>query len=307
MARTPAPAPVRRAAAAPARSAAPARAAAAPARRAAAAPVDDEFADFEDFDEPAPAPKARGKAKPAPVEDDEFADFEGDGDVDGEGEIPADDEFADFDEPAPTPKARGKAKPAPVEDDEFADFDGEGEDGEASDDPDADDFEPEADAEEAVEEEVVELSPKLRNGDYVLPKGAKAWWVDGDDDGWKRAGVVEDLAARKVKVTYNKKLHNYAVAKCEDKPGKTFVVLTFKSGYIVTTAEQLIDLKTNKPAKILAAAPVEEAPAPKARGTRAAAPVEEVDEAPELSKAQTIAVRKFDAAVAELKAAFGIG
>jgi hypothetical protein len=63
--------------------------------------------------------------------------------------------------------------------------------------------------------------------------------------------------------------------------------------------------KTKKPAKILAAAPVEDAAPAPARSGRKAQAAEEA--APALSREQVIAVKKFDAAVAEFKAAFGIG
>jgi hypothetical protein len=304
MAKT-APAPTRRAAPAPAARPA-ARAAAAPARRA-AAPADDDFGDFDSFEDDAPAPApTRGSRKPAPVEED-FGDFDEGGDTEG---VDADGDFGDFEEEAPAPaRGRGKAAAAPADDD-FGDF--EGVDGEATDDEGADDFsdaEQDPDGEfvegdEPAEEEPVVLQPKLRNGEYILPKGSKAWYITDDGDGgWKRDRQVVDTA-RALKVVFTKKDHNYPFG-LEDTNGKTWVALGYGKSYIIcTTAEQLLDAKTKKPAKILAAAPVEEAPAP-ARGSRRAAPAEEA--APALSREQVIAVKKFDAAVAELKAAFGIG
>lgn len=257
---------------------------------------------------PAAKPAAR-PAKAAPVDD-----FEFDNDFDAtEEETPADDagnDFDDFEEPAPVPTRKGKAAPAPVDyEDDFG-----GIDGEASDDPDADDFaevdpdtdpaefDPETDPEPAEEEPVLELSPKLKNGVYILPKGAKAWYVVGDEDGsWKRDKTPVDTT-KATKLTYSKKDHNYAVSGTEDKNGKTFVVLGLGKDYLaVTTAEQLLD-ETKKPAKILlpkVAEPVVKA-AP-AKASAKAAPI-----ASGLTREQKIAVKNFDIAVADFKAAFGI-
>jgi hypothetical protein len=261
---------------------------------------------------PAAKPAAR-PAKAAPVDDFEFGDeFDA-----TEDEAPAEDVdgdgFDDFEEPAPAPTRKGaRAAAAPVDDD----FDGlDGIEGEASDDPDADDFAEgdaegegdfDADAEELepVEEEpVVELSPKLKNAVYILPKGAKAWYVVGDEDGsWKRDKTPVDTT-RAVKLTYSKKDHNYAVSGVEDKSGKTWVVLGLGKDYlVVTSGEQLLD-EAKKPAKILqpkVAEPVAKA-APAKASAKAAAPV-----ASGLTRDQKIAVKNFDNAVADLKAAFGI-
>ena len=298
------PPPAARRAAAPA-----ARPSAAPARRAAPAPaVDDDFGDldggadnFEDFEEPADPPaRGAGRRAPAPAVEDDFGDLDGGADAEG---------FEDFEEPAAPPargaRGAGRAAPAPAVEDDFGDFDADGVDGEASDDPDAADFvDGDGEGEEPIDE--VPAEPKLRNGEYILVKGAKSWYVEGDDEGWKRSRTPVDTA-RNLNVSFSKKEHNYPVAGIEDKPGKaTFVVLAYKRDYlIIARAEDLLDAKTKKPAKILAAAPVEEAPAPAARGRRAAA-VEPEEVAPAMSREQVIAVRKFDAAVAELKAAFGI-
>lgn len=307
----PTPAPARRAAA-PAAAARPAARAAAPARKA-AAPADD-FDDFEGFDEE-PAAPARGgarKAQSAPADDD-FGDFDADGGADGsdldDGAGDAGD-FGDFDE-EPAAPARGSRKAAAPADDDFGDFDADGVDGEATDDEGAADFEEAGEGEgdfadnEPEAEEPAPLQPKLRNGEYILPKGSKAWYIGDDGEGgWKRDRTVVDTT-RALKVTFLKKEHNYAFGQ-EDSKGKTWVALGLGKSYIIcTTAEQLLDAKTKKPAKILAAAPVEEAAPAPTRGSRKAAPVE--DAAPAMPREQVIAVKKFDAAVAELKAAFGIG
>ena len=301
----PTPAPARRAAAPAARAAAPARK---------AAPVDDDFGDFGDFDEE-PAAPARGsrKAQAAPADDD-FGDFDNDGAADGSDldDGSTDGDFGDFDE-EPAAPARGsrKAQAAPADDD-FGDFDAEGVDGEATDDEGAADFEEAGDAEgdfgdsaEPEAEEPAPLQPKLRNGEYILPKGSKAWYIGDDGEGgWKRDRTVVDTT-RALKVTFLKKEHNYAFGQ-EDSKGKTWVALGLGKSYIIcTTAEQLLDAKTKKPAKILAAAPVEDAAPAPARSGRKAQAAEEA--APALSREQVIAVKKFDAAVAEFKAAFGIG
>lgn len=254
------------------------QAAAQPARRPVQKPVDD----FDDFD----------TAPDTGAENDGFDDLDG------------------FDE-APATPARKTGKSAPPPADEFDEF--EGAEGEASEDPTTDDFEGfeegaepqqqdddefgETEQEPEPEPEPV-LHPKLKNGDYVLPKGSKAWYVTGDDDGgWKRDRQAVDTTTKNLKLVYNKSQHNYPVNGVEDKNGKTYVVLGYnKEWLVVTTAESLIDPTTRKAPKILQ--PKEAAPVAKVQAAAKAAP------ASALTKAQTLAVRKLRAAYAEFEAAF---
>lgn len=244
---------------------------------------------------PAARPAARAaKAAPAPVDD-----FEGFG---SEG-------FEGFEDEAPSAEAEGfegfedaeEGVQAPGGDE----FDGFGDEPQADEGGDFDGFEDEPQAE--AEPEVPALAPKLADGNYRLPKGTPAFYVDSNDDGeWIKSIKVEDNAAKDIKVSYEGAVHGVsAVTGLEDKPGKTFVVLGYKEFFIVTIAEKLLTLK-GQPVEILAEEPVEEAPvevaAPRGRGkakAEAAAP------APALSAAQTKALKALKSALAAVEAAFG--
>lgn len=220
-----------------------------------------------------------------------------------EPEFSDDDPFADFtagdasDDLGLDQLPEGEASDSPIDDD-FAT--GDAGDEFATDDPAQD---PDFPEDEPAEEPVV-LSPKLKNGEYIVTKGTVAYQIgEGDADDWVRTRTKLDTT-KNIKASYDKKAHNYPVTGVEDKPGKTFVVVEVKGAYYVLTAESLLDSVTKKPAKILQPKVAE--PAPKAKTAKSARQPEPEPEleAGEYTEDQINVINNLRQAFADFEAVF---
>jgi hypothetical protein len=188
-------------------------------------------------------PTRQAPSEPDFDDQDPFSEFSGDLDL---GNLP-----------------EGEASDDPTDSDFATDGESDAELDEFGDPIDAGEQAQDPDFDETPAEEPVVLSPKLKNGEYIIVKGTVAYQIgEGDADDWVRTRTKLDTT-KNVKASYDKKNHNYPVTGVEDKPGKTFVVVEVKGAYYVLTAESLLDSTTKKAAKILQPKAAE--PAPKAK------------------------------------------